>query len=98
MQAADARMTRNGSQSPRSPFTGRQSAPMSTNPKLKKLAEMRAAAEAGGGSERVAKIHESGRLTARERINLLFDPATFQELGVFVTHRATDFGIADNRP
>ncbi|HET6348303.1 MAG TPA: acyl-CoA carboxylase subunit beta, partial [Candidatus Krumholzibacteria bacterium] len=52
----------------------------------------------GGGPERVAKIHESGRLTARERINLLFDPATFQELGVFVTHRTTDFGIGDNRP
>jgi propionyl-CoA carboxylase beta chain len=71
---------------------------MSTNPKLKKLAEMRAAAEAGGGADRVAKIHESGRLTARERIHLLFDPATFQELGAFVTHRATDFGIGDNRP
>src|SRR5262249_13962653 len=71
---------------------------MATNPKLKKLAEMRAAAEAGGGAERVAKIHESGRLTARERINLLFDPATFQELGVFVTHRTTDFGIGDNQP
>ncbi|HEX6790399.1 MAG TPA: acyl-CoA carboxylase subunit beta [Candidatus Krumholzibacteria bacterium] len=72
---------------------------MSTdNPKLKKLAEMRAAAEAGGGAERIEKIHQSGRLTARERINLLFDPATFQELGVFVTHRTTDFGIGDNRP
>ena len=43
-------------------------------PKLKKLAEMRAAVEAGGGPERVAKIHDSGRLTARERINLLFEP------------------------
>ena len=71
---------------------------MPENPKLKKLAEMRAAAEAGGGPERVARIHDSGRLTARERINLLFDPATFQELGVFVTHRATDFGIGDNQP
>jgi propionyl-CoA carboxylase beta chain len=71
---------------------------MSTqHPKLKKLAEMRAAAEAGGGEARVAKIHESGRLTARERINLLFDPATFQELGVFVTHRATDFGAGENK-
>jgi propionyl-CoA carboxylase beta chain len=72
---------------------------MSTDdPKLKKLAEMRAAAEAGGGAERIEKIHQSGRLTARERIHLLFDPATFQELGVFVTHRTSDFGIGDNRP
>ena len=58
---------------------------------------MRAAAHAGGGPERVAKIHQSGRLTARERINILFDPATFQELGVFVAHRCTDFGMADRQ-
>ena len=68
------------------------------HPKLKKLADMRAAAEAGGGADKVEKIHQSGRLTARERINLLFDTATFQELGVFVTHRATDFGIGNNKP
>jgi propionyl-CoA carboxylase beta chain len=68
-----------------------------TNDKLEKLNQMRATAHAGGGEDRVAKIHESGRLTARERINLLFDPATFQELGVFVTHRCTDFGMADRQ-
>ena len=68
-----------------------------TNEKLKQLREMRAAAEAGGGADRVAKIRESGRLTARERIHLLFDPATFQELGVFVTHRATDFGVGERK-
>jgi acetyl-CoA carboxylase carboxyltransferase component len=68
-----------------------------TNDKLEKLNQMRAAAHAGGGPERVAKIHQSGRLTARERINLLFDPATFQELGVFVAHRCTDFGMADRQ-
>ena len=65
--------------------------------KLKQLRDLRASAEAGGGAERVAKIHDSGRLTARERIHLLFDPATFQELGVFVTHRSTDAGIADKK-
>jgi acetyl-CoA carboxylase carboxyltransferase component len=65
--------------------------------KLKQLRDLRAAADAGGGPERVAKIHESGRLTARERIHLLFDPGTFQELGVFVTHRSTDPGIADRK-
>ena len=47
----------------------------------------------GGGEARIKKIHDSGRLTARERINLLFDPGTFQELGVFVTHRCTDFNM-----
>jgi propionyl-CoA carboxylase beta chain len=71
---------------------------MSTNnDKFEKMKQMREAAHAGGGPERVAKIHQSGRLTARERINLLFDPATFQELGVFVTHRNTDFGMAERR-
>src|SRR4026209_1654615 len=58
--------------------------------KLKQLRDLRASAEAGGGPERVAKIHESGRLTARERIHLLFDPATFPEPGVFVTPPSTD--------
>jgi propionyl-CoA carboxylase beta chain len=68
-----------------------------TNDKLQKLREMRAAALEGGGAERVAKIHESGRLTARERIHLLFDAATFQELGAFVTHRSTDFGAGERK-
>jgi len=63
--------------------------------KRKRLQTLREAAHAGGGPERVAKVHESGRLTARERIHLLFDPATFQELGVFVTHRSTDPAVAD---
>jgi propionyl-CoA carboxylase beta chain len=69
----------------------------STHDKLEKLNQMRAASHAGGGEARVAKIHESGRLTARERINLLFDPGTFLELGAFVEHRCTDFGMADRR-
>jgi propionyl-CoA carboxylase beta subunit len=68
-----------------------------TNDKIEKLRALRARAHAGGGEERVARIHESGRLTARERINLLFDPATFQELGVFVSHRSTDFDMADRK-
>ncbi|MDP2422973.1 MAG: acyl-CoA carboxylase subunit beta [Bacteroidales bacterium] len=47
----------------------------------------------GGGIERIAKIHKSGRLTARERINLLLDPDSFNELDKYVLHRATDFDI-----
>ena len=51
----------------------------------------------GGGEERIAKLHAEGRLTARERIDLLIDPGTFQETGVFVEHRTTDFGMAERR-
>src|SRR5262245_48072730 len=51
------------------------------------------AARAGGGAERVAKQHEAGKLTARERLDLLFDPGTFVELDAFVTHRCSDFGM-----
>lgn len=64
----------------------------STDDKLELLRTKRDEVEAGGGEDRVKKIHESGRLTARERILLLFDSGTFQELGVFVAHRCTDFG------
>jgi acetyl-CoA carboxylase carboxyltransferase component len=69
----------------------------SSEDKLKELRERRQSAMAGGGEERVKKIHDSGRLTARERINLLFDPGTFQEMGVFVAHRCHDFGMEKNK-
>jgi acetyl-CoA carboxylase carboxyltransferase component len=51
----------------------------------------------GGGKERIDKLHAEGRLTARERIELLLDPGSFQETGVFVEHRTTDFGMADRK-
>src|SRR5882672_6134070 len=51
----------------------------------------------GGGKERIEKLHAEGRLTARERIELLLDPGSFQETGVFVEHRTTDFGMADRK-
>jgi propionyl-CoA carboxylase beta chain len=57
----------------------------------------RAAALAGGGAERVARLHAQGRLSARERVALLLDPGSFQEIGVFVTHRSTDFGMAERK-
>jgi len=50
-------------------------------------------AESGGGTERVDKQHSSGKKTARERIEILLDPGTFNEIDKMVTHRATDFGI-----
>jgi propionyl-CoA carboxylase beta chain len=65
-----------------------------------RLAELRRRHEqalAGGGAERVAKVHARGRLTARERIELLFDAGSFVEIGSYVTHRCADFGMADKR-
>lgn len=50
-------------------------------------------AESGGGTKRVEKQHESGKNTARERIAILLDPGSFNEIDKMVTHRATDFGI-----
>ncbi len=55
--------------------------------KLNRLNELREKAHLGGGQKRIDKIHEKGRLTARERIHLLVDEGSFMETGVFVTHR-----------
>jgi propionyl-CoA carboxylase beta chain len=52
-------------------------------------------AELGGGADRVQRQHAAGKLTARERVDLLFDPGTFEELDKLVTHRCRDFGMAD---
>lgn len=54
-------------------------------------------AELGGGKERIDRQHKAGRLTARERIDILLDPETFVELDKLVTHRATDFGMDKNK-
>jgi propionyl-CoA carboxylase beta chain len=51
----------------------------------------------GGGAERVKKQHEAGKLTARERIDLLLDPGSFVEIGRFVTHRCTEFGMEEQK-
>ena len=59
------------------------------------LEELERRAERGGGEDRVARQHEAGKLTARERIDLLFDPGTFEEVDKLVTHRCLDFGMAD---
>jgi len=61
------------------------------------LQRRREEALAGGGPERVAKIHAKGRLTARERLELLYDTGTFTEIGTFVTHRCADFGMDQKR-
>jgi acetyl-CoA carboxylase carboxyltransferase component len=64
---------------------------------IEELRRRRLAVLEGGGEERIAKLHAEGRLTARERIELLLDPHSFQETGVFVEHRTTDFGMAERR-
>src|SRR5690242_17596078 len=64
---------------------------------LRRLEEMRAAARAGGGEKRIAAQHGKGRLTARERIELLLDPDSFEEWDMFVEHRSSDFGMAEQK-
>jgi len=59
------------------------------------LDDLERRAEAGGGAERVRRQHKAGKLTARERIDLLFDPGTFEEVDKLVTHRCRDFGMED---
>lgn len=61
--------------------------------KFKKLERMQAEALVGGGADRIASQHKKGKLTARERIHLLIDEGTFEEIGQLVVHRSTDFGM-----
>jgi propionyl-CoA carboxylase beta chain len=63
--------------------------------RIKYLADLERRAEEGGGADRLRRHHDAGKLTARERIDLLFDAGTFQEIDKLVTHRCRDFGMAD---
>ncbi|MES1210722.1 MAG: carboxyl transferase domain-containing protein, partial [Acidobacteriota bacterium] len=60
---------------------------------IEELKRRLAAAERGGGEERIRKQHEAGKLTARERIELLLDAGSFVEVDALVTHRCRDFGM-----
>jgi len=62
---------------------------------IKALEERREAARLGGGNKRIEAQHAKGKLTARERLDVLLDPGSFEEYDMFVTHRATDFGIGE---
>ncbi len=66
--------------------------------RLEELHRRSEEAEAGGGPERREREHKAGKLTARERIHLLLDEGTFEELDKFVRHRCTDFGMEEQRP
>ena len=65
--------------------------------KLKHLKGLQEAAKLGGGQDRMDKQHQKGKLTARERIDLLLDPGSFEEIGQLVTHRSTDFGMENQK-
>src|SRR5487761_894117 len=65
---------------------------------LAELARRNAEAEAGGGAERRERQHKEGKLNARERIELLLDENSFEELDEFVKHHCTDFGMTEQRP
>jgi len=63
--------------------------------KIQELNKKREAIMQGGGEKRIQKQHESGKLTARERLDLLFDEGSFVEIDAFVKHRCTEFGMQD---
>ncbi len=65
--------------------------------RLEQLRRLRAEAQLGGGPERIAQQHAKGKLTARERLELLLDKGSFREVDPFVTTRVTDFGLAERR-
>ncbi len=64
---------------------------------LQELEDRRAAARLGGGQRRIDAQHSKGKLIARERLELLFDPGSFEEWDMFMEHRCTDFGMADQK-
>jgi len=70
---------------------------MNIEQKLAQLNELKQKARQGGGLKRIEAQHSKGKLTARERLDLLFDPGSFEEIDPFVTHRCTDFGMAEQK-
>jgi propionyl-CoA carboxylase beta chain len=66
---------------------------MVADDKIERLKRLREASKKGGGEKRIEKQHEKGKLTARERISLLMDQNSFEEIDAFVTHRSSAFGI-----
>ena len=64
---------------------------------IKELEKRKQAARIGGGEERIKKQHAKGKLTARERLEILLDDGSFEEWGMFVEHRAVDFGMDEQK-
>jgi propionyl-CoA carboxylase beta subunit len=69
----------------------------STQARLEELKALRLEALEGGGVKRIEAQHKKGKLTARERVELLLDPGSFEELDAFVKHRSSAFGMADKK-
>jgi acetyl-CoA carboxylase carboxyltransferase component len=65
--------------------------------RLQELRNRKSEARQGGGADKIAKQHARGRMTARERLDLLLDKGSFREIDVFVTHNCNDFGLADQK-
>ena len=65
---------------------------------LEQLEQRRETARMGGGQKRIDAQHARGKLTARERVELLLDEGSFEEFDMFVTHRCTDFGMEKQKP
>jgi len=70
---------------------------MAIEEKIENLAKLREQTKQGGGEKRVDSQHQKGKLTARERIDVLFDPGSFEEIDAFVTHRSIEFGLAEQK-
>jgi propionyl-CoA carboxylase beta chain len=70
---------------------------MSMEEKLKRLEDLRRESELGGGKKRLEAQHARGKLSARERLDLLLDEGSFVEMDRFVTHRSQDFGLGEQR-
>ena len=66
---------------------------MNSEERIQKLLELRQQARLGGGQQRIDKLHEQGKLTARERLEILLDEGSFEEFDMFKEHRCTDFGM-----
>ena len=70
---------------------------MAIEDKIHQLLDKREIAKLGGGQKRIDSQHKKGKLTARERIDLLLDEGSFEEFDMFVSHRCTDFGIENEK-
>ena len=69
---------------------------MENKEKVKQLMDLRAQARLGGGQKRIDSQHSKGKYTARERIEMLLDEGSFEELDMFLTHRCVNFGLEKN--
>lgn len=87
----------NGDGSKAQAGSGSSPAPGSAEAKIEQLRRLRTESLLGGGQKRIDSQHAKGKLTARERLEVLLDEGTFEELDAFVTHRSTDFGLGEQK-